>query len=306
MTVPGWFRRYLEVRANEAGLANLPPPAAAIPPPPPPVAEIPPPPPPPPPRGNAFAKTCRDFKAMGGKDFHGTESFVAARNWLKETEDLFVIFEVEDRQKVRLAVWLLKGEASYWWEVTNAERPVETWEDFRFRFQLKFLSEAERSLQMERFLSLKQGSMTVKEYVNQFDQLARFGLDLVNTQHKKALRFVKGLNEPLHSLAMTHIPMGATYERLVHMALLHEEDKGKKETKAEGSQGKKEALQPKKTDFKKGGKNNKARETRKCNFCGVVGHVVKDCRKKKAKMNGGCFHCGETEHIAKECLKRRG
>ena len=50
---------------------------------------------------------------MGGKDFHGTESFVAARNWLKETEDLFVIFEVEDRQKVQLAVWLLKGEASY-------------------------------------------------------------------------------------------------------------------------------------------------------------------------------------------------
>ena len=68
---------------------------------------------------------------MGGKDIHGTESFVVARNWLKETEDLFVIFEVEDRQKVQLAVWLLKGEASYWWEVTNAERPVETWEDFR-------------------------------------------------------------------------------------------------------------------------------------------------------------------------------
>ena len=77
---------------------------------------------------------------MGGKDFKGTESFVEARNWLKETEDLFVIFEVDDRQKVRLAVWLLKDEASYWWEVTNAERPVETWMDFRTRFETKFLS----------------------------------------------------------------------------------------------------------------------------------------------------------------------
>ena len=75
--------------------------------------------------------------------------------------------------------------------------------------------------------------MTVKEYVNQFNQLARFGLDLVNTPHKKALRFVKGLNEPLHSLAMTHIPMGANYEWLVDMALLNEEDKGKNEAKAE-------------------------------------------------------------------------
>lgn len=218
--IPGWFRRYLEARANGAGPADIPPPVAADP-------------PPPPPLGNVFAKTCRDFKAMGGKDFYGTESFVGARNWLKETENLFVIFGVDDRQKIQLAVWLLKDEASYWWEVTNAQREVDTWEDFRTRFEMKFLSQAERSLQMEKFLTLKQGSMTIREYVNQFNQLARFGLDLVNTQHKKALRFVKGLNEPLHNLAMTHVSTGATYESLVDMALLHEEDHGKKETKGE-------------------------------------------------------------------------
>ena len=113
---------------------------------------------------------------------------------------------------------------------------------------------------MEKFLTLKQGSVTIREYVNQFNQLARFGLDLVNTQHKKALRFVKGLNEPLHSLAMTHVSTGATYESLVDMALLHEEDKGKKEAKVEVPQEKKEGLQAKKIDFKKGGKNNKSPE----------------------------------------------
>ena len=100
--IPGWFRRYLEARANDAGPADIPPPAAAIPP------------PPPPPRAIAFSKICKDFRAMGGKDFKGTESFVEARNWLKETEDLFVIFVVDDRQKVQLAVWLLKDEVSYW------------------------------------------------------------------------------------------------------------------------------------------------------------------------------------------------
>ena len=93
---------------------------------------------------------------------------------------------------------------------------------------------------MEKFLALKHGSMSVKEYINQFNQLARFGLELVNTPHKKALHFVKGLNEPLHSLAMSHIPVGATYERLVDMALLQEEDKrGKKEAKVEVPQDKK-------------------------------------------------------------------
>ena len=127
---------------------------------------------------------------------------------------------------------------------------------------MKFLSQDERSLQMEKILALKQGSMSVKEYVNQFNQLARFGLELVNTPHKKALYFVKGLNELLHSLAMSHIPMGATYERLVEMALLQEEDKGgKKAIKVEVRQDKKvEGSQNKKTDSKKGGKNKKPRD----------------------------------------------
>ena len=122
---------------------------------------------------------------------------------------------MEDHRKVQLAAWLLKEEAAFWWEVTNATRPVETWADFRERFGLKFLSSAEENLQMERFLALKQGDMSVREYVNKFNQLARFGLDLVNTAQKKAVRFARGLNEPLHSLAITHIPMGATFESLV-------------------------------------------------------------------------------------------
>ena len=57
--------------------------------------------------------------------------------------------------------------------------------------------------------------MTVIEYVNKFNQFAKFGLELVNTLHKKALIFARGLNVPLHGLAMSHIPMGATFEKLV-------------------------------------------------------------------------------------------
>ena len=59
--IPGWFRGYLEARANDAGPADIPPP-------------------PPPPRAIAFSKICKDFRAMGGKDFKGTESFIEARN----------------------------------------------------------------------------------------------------------------------------------------------------------------------------------------------------------------------------------
>ena len=149
VNVPLWYRRLLEARAV-AGPANptpTPPPVVEnptpnVPPPvvppvvniPPPVANVPPPPvaeaplPPPPPQHPQveFTKVCKDFKAMGGKNFLGTESFVEARNWLKDTEDLFAIFGIDDERKILLTVWLLKDEAAYWWEVTNGTRPVET------------------------------------------------------------------------------------------------------------------------------------------------------------------------------------
>ena len=103
--VPGWFRQYLEARVAAAGPANVPPP-------PPPAPAI-------RPHGDTFSKICKDFHSMGGKHFSGFETFIEARNWLKEVEDLFGIFDLDDCLKVQLAAWLMKDEASFWWEVTN-------------------------------------------------------------------------------------------------------------------------------------------------------------------------------------------
>ena len=74
------------------------------------------------------------------------------------------------------------------------------------------MSQAEESVQLERFIGLKQGSLSVKEYINQFNELSRFGMELVNTPHKKALKFAKGLNQPLQGFLLTHVPTGAIYK----------------------------------------------------------------------------------------------
>ena len=79
-----------------------------------------------PPCGDAFSKICKDFRSMRGKSFRGTEMFIEARNWLKEVEDPFGIFDLDDCKKVQWAAWLMKDEASFWWEVTNGEHVVET------------------------------------------------------------------------------------------------------------------------------------------------------------------------------------
>ena len=73
--------------------------------------------------------------------------------------------------------------------------------------------------------------MTVREYISKFNELSRFGMDLVNTPYKKTLKFAKGLNQPHQGLLLTHVAAGASFESLVEMALMM--DIGKTESSKE-------------------------------------------------------------------------
>ena len=101
-----------------------------------------------------------------------------------------------------------------WWKIVIEETDEEaiTWGDFRQRFEAKFISESERGVQLEKFINLKQGKLTAREYVSSFNLLGKYGMDLINTPAKKARKVANGLNQPLRDLALSHLPMGATFE----------------------------------------------------------------------------------------------
>ena len=51
---------------------------------------------------------------------------------------------------------------------------------------------------------------------------------------------------------------------------------------------------------------------RKCNHCGIKGHIAKNCRKKAAgeppkdkTKDGACFKCGLQGHFARDCPKKK-
>ncbi len=52
-------------------------------------------------------------------------------------------------------------------------------------------------LKRKEFADLKQGGMTVNEYLNSFIQLSRYAFDDVNTDEKKQDMFLKGLNDDI-------------------------------------------------------------------------------------------------------------
>jgi hypothetical protein len=52
-------------------------------------------------------------------------------------------------------------------------------------------------LKKKEFTNLRQGSMTVNEYLNSFMQLSRYTIEYINTDEKKQDMFLEGLNDDI-------------------------------------------------------------------------------------------------------------
>lgn len=167
----------------------------------------------------------------------------------------------------------------------------------RQRFETEFISESEKGVQLEKFINLKQEKLSAREYVSSFNLLGKNGVDLINTSTKKARKFANGLNQLLRDLALSHLPMGATFENLVEMALTHDcTHMGSKQVVV------KEEEKPDSSAKKKGnGKDKKkGKKSRiQCRRCGYYGHHEKDCRRDLSRVK--CYNCDQVGHMKSTC-----
>ena len=72
--------------------------------------------------------------------------------------------------KIKLAAFQLEGESQVWWDWVKTSRDLEamTWAEFHRLFMIKYFSATARHAKVQEFLELKQGTMTVIEYVAKF------------------------------------------------------------------------------------------------------------------------------------------
>ena len=68
-----------------------------------------------------------------------------------------------------------------------------TWAEFHDLFMGKYFLDTAKHAKAQEFLELKQGTMTVMDYVARFTKLARFTDDYVATDMAKVKRFENGL-----------------------------------------------------------------------------------------------------------------
>ena len=82
-------------------------------------------------------------------------------------------------------------------------------------------------MKVEEFRNLKQGAMTVTQYIRKFMKLSRYALDDVDTDKNKQDRFRRGLSPALRTQLVTHIY--PHFNTLMNKAILLENARSKLE-----------------------------------------------------------------------------
>jgi hypothetical protein len=164
-----------------------------------------------------------------------------ADDWLKKIEKKLQVVQCNNREKVLFASHQLVGPAADWWDayVEAHEEPKSiNWQEFKNCFRSHHVPLRVKKLKKE-FEDLKQGSMSVSEYVTCFTQLSRYAPDNMDTNEKKQDCFLNGLNDGLgYELEARDF---VNFQDMVDKALVLENRRGimkrKRKMQHTGSQG---------------------------------------------------------------------
>jgi hypothetical protein len=70
------------------------------------------------------------------------------------------------------------------------------WNEFKAHFRNHYVPRGTMK-QKKEFTNLRQGSMTINEYLNSFIQLSRYATEDIDTDEKKQDMFLEGLNDDI-------------------------------------------------------------------------------------------------------------
>ena len=147
-------------------------------------------------RGQGGSSNLQMFKTHRPPTFTGRGDSMMANHWFRQIKKILKAMEItSDATKIRLAAFQLEGESQVWWNWVKTSRDLEamTWAEFHELFMSKYFPATARHAKVQDFLELKQGMMTVMEYVAKFIELARFADGYVATDMAKVRKFENGL-----------------------------------------------------------------------------------------------------------------
>ena len=153
----------------------------------------------------AQARGLSDFRRHDPPKFHGDTDPEEADLWIQEVEKIFTVLHTPDAAKLDYAVYLLLGDAEYWWRgarlILEANQEAVNWESFRRIFLQKYFPVSAQEEKEAQFLRLRQGVMSVAEYAAKLESLAKHFRFFRNQVDEAYLctRFLDGLKNEIEA-----------------------------------------------------------------------------------------------------------
>jgi hypothetical protein len=168
-----------------------------------------------------------DFQRTKTPTFSHAVEPMDADDWLKFVEKKLQVVQCNNHEKMLLASHQLSGPATDWWDVyveAHEELKNINWPEFRAAFCAHHILQEVVKLKKKEFQDLKQGSMSVNEYITKFIQLSRYAPHEVDTDKKKQECFLNVLNDGLsHALEARDFE---NFQEMVNKALVLENRRG--------------------------------------------------------------------------------
>jgi hypothetical protein len=141
-----------------------------------------------------------DFAATHPPLFTEAGESLEDDRWLHVMESKFGLLRCTEVQKTLFTTRQLRGEASAWWANYTATHPVDyqvSWAKFGGAFCTHYIPTGVMRKKRQEFMDLKQRGRFVHDYSKQFNHLAQYASDQVDTDEKKKDRFMIGLSTKL-------------------------------------------------------------------------------------------------------------
>ncbi|KAE8786799.1 hypothetical protein D1007_39252 [Hordeum vulgare] len=168
--------------------------------------------------------TLPEFMRTTPPIFTETTEPLDADDWIRTIEDLLALVKcIDDNEKVLYETHCLGGTTRACWDgfqIMQA-RQVITSAVFKDRFRAAHIPPGMMTIKKREFQALRQGSGSVKEYLQKFNLLSRYAPEDVITEAVKVERFMEGLQQSLqYQLVVCEC---RTFSDLVNKALMLED-----------------------------------------------------------------------------------
>ncbi|KAI3825388.1 hypothetical protein L1987_06871 [Smallanthus sonchifolius] len=265
----------------------------------------------------------KSFKTCDPPVLTGKKDAVATFDWVIRMEAAIRLSECRTDQVVKFAANSLREEASHWWEGVRQAKGSEVvdammWADLKTLVIKNFYPRNEIEKVEREFLGLKAGSMTHRQYITRFNELARLVPHLITTEERKISCYIQGLPDQVRTYVKANAP--TTYDSVVELGDVVFDDLALNVVAIEEPK-KRPSFSNKRTGGRMfGTHDNRARVNeptvcKKCGRehagecilgsnlwfkCGKTGHYSREC-----PQHFKCYNCGDAGHLSRECPKPR-